>query len=113
MSALITKDDPTWETVLEILAKNGALSRFYRVPRSEVISNVKLYSKQSALILAHLYAKAASNESVTDLESSVETLPSALRNTMIFLMVRSMRCWVETDVFKPSASASLWKVAHS
>lgn len=106
------KDDPTWESVLELLASGGYLARFYKVPRHEISAMSKLYGAKSLEILSRLFA-ATQRGNWNARQEIFESTADDLRFVMIAMLVRSMKCWVETEAFQPDGHRSYWKVAHS
>ena len=108
---LIIKDDPTWESVLESLSGGGNLSRFYRVPRHELTAIMKLYKENAVRELGRVFVLTATGDIVAR-QRLLDGATEALRFAMIYLLVRSMKCWVDTDAYYPQGQVH-WKVAHS
>lgn len=107
------REDPTWETVLESLAGQGFLARFYRIPRHELAALMKLYSRTAIERLSAVVAATVRGEAETR-DRLVDKLSPEVRYVMLAMMVRSMKCWVETETTTFSkGTRSSWRVAHS
>ncbi|MBS1985931.1 MAG: hypothetical protein JST16_17355 [Bdellovibrionales bacterium] len=112
LTRLIIKDDPTWEIALEALAGQGNLSRFYKIPRHELSALMKIYGAKAVATLTQVFALSRSGGAEASV-AFVKEIPEPIRLAMLAILVRSMKCWVETEAFNPSTARVLWKVAHS
>lgn len=106
------REDPIWETVLETLAHQGYLARFYKIPRHELSAMVKLYSTKAVPTLGQIFSLTQRQQFETR-DQILAKLSDQVRYVMLAILVRSMKCWVETESFQPGTSRLPWKVAHS
>lgn len=106
------RDDPVWESVLETLAHQGYLARFYKIPRHELAAMVRLYGTKAVPCLGHIFSLVQKRD-LDQCERFLQTLSDQVRYVMLSMLVRSMRCWVETEAFQPGTKKLPWKVAHS
>ncbi len=106
------RDDPVWESVLESLAHQGYLARFYKIPRHELAAMIKLYSSKGVPSLGYVFSLTQSSR-IEDRERFIDKLSDQVRYVMLAMLVRSMRCWVETETFQVGTARLPWKVAHS
>ena len=105
------RDDPTWEAVLESLASRGYLSHFYRIPRHELAAMMKLYSTKALNLLGRNFAMTQAGQ-IEARDAAIAQISDPVRFVMLGLLVRSMKCWVETESYNP-AGRGVWRVAHS
>ncbi len=114
MSGLTNSRDQTWEKVIEILAADGRLDRFFKTPRHERKAALLLHGHVATRDLANLFSLIQKNNS-EDTKNFLDGLESYRSIAMIQILVRSMQCWTETESLIPRGvkSRSIWQVAHA
>ncbi len=114
MSGLSNSRDQTWEKVIETLATNGRLDRFFKTPRHERKAALQLHGRNSVRDLSH-YFHLVQSEQFEEAESYMASLDSYRALAMIQSLVRGMQCWTETESLAPrgSTARTMWKVAHA
>jgi len=111
MKALDLKDDPTWEAVLEAMAINGQLSRFYQLPRHEMNAVMRIHGHKVAADLGRLFS--LTNLKLIDQRNEfIENLEQGRAFAILMVLGRSMKCWIESESIVSNAT-SRWKVANS
>lgn len=106
------KDDPIWEAVLENLAQQGYLARFYKIPRHEMAAMSKLYRGKAVQDLARLFSL-SQNHAFDARDELIAKTADPIRYVMLHMLVRAMKCWVETETPNLTGTRLPWKVAHS
>jgi hypothetical protein len=114
MSGLTNSRDQTWEKVIEILASDGRLDRFFKTPRHERKAALLLHGRIATRDLTTLFSlvQTAKEE---DIKIFLESLEAYRSIAMIQILVRSMQCWTETESLIPRGvkSRSIWQVANA
>ena len=107
--------DPVWEQVLHKLSSGMRLSHFYKVSRKELKSYVANYGHMACHDLAKVY-RYASKGQFEVMEHFLEAVPDVRVYCMILSMLKSLRCWVETESpFIPELALQQkgWTIAHA
>jgi hypothetical protein len=114
MSGISTSRDQTWEKVIETLAADGRLDRFFKTPRHERKAALLIHGRTATQDLATLFGLVQS-EKIDEVKTFLEGLEAYRATAMIQILVRSMQCWTETDSLIPRGvkSRSIWRVAHA
>jgi hypothetical protein len=112
MSGLTNSRDQTWEKVIETLATDGRLDRFFKTPRHERKAALQLFGKTATRDLGELF-RYIQLQDFEGAESFLTSLDSYRSIAMIQILVRSMQCWTETEALAPRGAKTMWKVAHA
>lgn len=110
MYKLEFKDDPTWDSVLDLLSNEGNISKFYRIPRSEMNVIMKRHGWVAAQTLGKIFTLTQSNR-LDDRKQLLSKLDEQKLYAMLMLLGRSMKCWVETDS-TDKKTVGRWKIAN-
>ena len=110
MYKLDFKDDPTWDSVLDLLSNEGNISKFYRIPRTEMNVIMKRHGWGAAQTLGRIFTLTQSNR-IDDRKQLLENIEEQELYAMLMLLGRSMKCWVETDS-TDKKTLSRWKIAN-
>ena len=111
MKKLDFKDDPTWESVLEAMAINGQLSRFYQLPRHEMSAVMRIHGFKVTQDIAKLFSLTALNL-IEERNQFIEGLEQGRAFAILMVLGRAMKCWIESETMV-SNSKSRWKTANS
>lgn len=112
------EDDVVWERVLGLLSENGRLARFYKIPRHEMRAYMKIGGADAWAYLTLLFSLVHRNENLRAREL-IQTLEVKHIYPIILILVRSIKCWVETENYERLVmETSLgrhnkWKIAHA
>lgn len=111
MEIVEVKEDRTWESVLQALSENGNLARFYKVPKHEMKALIKIHGDSSAADLGHVFS--LSQLGRTDQRAQfLADVGQERIFCMLHFLVRSMKCWVETE--SPVQTVRMrWKIANA
>ena len=111
MEIIEVKEDRTWESVLQVLSENGNLARFYKVPKHELKALIKIHGASAASDLGHVFSLTQKGK-LAERERFMTTAGQERIFCMLHFLVRSMKCWVETE--SPVQTVrSRWKIAHA
>jgi hypothetical protein len=110
MVKLDFKDDPTWDSVLDVLSNEGNISKFYRIPRTEMNVIMKRHGWVAAKTLGRIFTLTQSNR-MEDRKQLLSSVDEQHLYAMLMLLGRSMKCWVETESSDKKAN-SRWKIAN-
>ncbi len=112
----VKNDDKVWDSVLEVLSRNGRLSRFYRLPKHEIRALSKLWSHRAPGDLGKIFALTQQNR-ISERDIFVESLTEGQLFALLLIVGRSMKCWVETDFMAASnykgKVGARWTIANA
>ncbi len=103
--------DPIWQSVLEGIAMNGVLSRFYQLPRHEMAAIMRLHGPQAIKDVAALFTL-THHKRFDERNEYINSFLEARAFAVLMVLGRSMKCWVESESQEPKLRAR-WKVAHA
>ena len=92
------------------------MQRFCQIPRHELHAIVKIDGKKTPNDLAHIFSLTQARRFV-DRSQYIERIGENRIFAMLYVLGRSMKCWVETEYAAPSQQQGTvkgrWRVAHS
>ncbi len=111
MELLDLREDRAWESVLQCLSENGKLAEFYKVPKHEMKALVRLYGRDAVADLGRVFSM-TSRGRYDERQAFVREMSQERIYCMLHYLVRSMKCWVETE--SPVQTVRLrWKIANA
>jgi hypothetical protein len=111
-------EDRTWDAVMQALSAEKRLLQFCKIPRHELQAIVRLCGNHTPKDLAHAFALTQQRK-FEERENFLDAIGDNRIFSMLYILGRSMKCWVETEAMNDStlpANATIkgrWKVAHS
>jgi hypothetical protein len=107
--SLLPQKDPVWDSVLGALSSQGRLSRFYKLPRTELKAVARLWGKKTVLDLAKMFQLTQEGK-LEEREAWLATLTEGRVFAMFLHLGRLMKCWIETEL---DSKNSRWPIANA
>jgi hypothetical protein len=112
MQMVVFREDKAWEIVLEALSSQGRLAKYQKMPRNDLTTILKKYSKNSLADLSQVYRRVRTYDPNQPRESLLAGFEEGQITAMLYCMIQSLRCWVESE--SPIQTVrSRWKIANS
>lgn len=103
--------DPIWQSVLEGIAVNGVLSRFYQLPRHEMAAIMRIHGRQAIKDVAALFVL-TQQQRLDERNALIDAMNETRSYAILMVLGRSMKCWVESESTEEKLRGR-WKVANA
>ena len=110
MNIVSIHEDRIWETVLEALSAGGTLSRYYKVPKHELLAIMRLHGASAQQELTNLFLLTQQGCNA-ERDAYIRNIGEVKCYALLSNLIRSMKCWVESESMTASVRKK-WKVAH-
>ena len=111
MDEMALEEEKLWEAVLDVLSEDGRLSRYYRVPRSDMRFLMKQIGAQTTYDTVKVFFLIRNNQK-QEACRYVQKIGDNRAFCMLKELSRSMKCWVETGT-SAHQSVRNWQIAHA